>query len=113
MGKDRLGCANHHARNICSKNRTILRHRLQAKIFAGLKQRLLALDLVAQFLKTYVQEVNANHERGARLGKLQTEQARLTRQIRGNYGYDQGYWRQPEPGRGSARAGTPARSHRV
>jgi hypothetical protein len=55
MGKDRLGCANHHARNICSNNRTILRHRLQAKIFAVLKQRLLAPELVAQFAKTYVQ----------------------------------------------------------
>jgi site-specific DNA recombinase len=35
MGKDRLGCANHQARNICSNNRTILRHRLQAKSSPG------------------------------------------------------------------------------
>jgi site-specific DNA recombinase len=83
MGKDRLGCANHHARSICSNNRTILRHRLQAKIFAGLKQRLLAPDLVARFVETYVQEVNAaNQERGARRAKLQVEQARLSRQIK-------------------------------
>jgi hypothetical protein len=83
MGKDRLGCTNHYARNICSNNRTILRHRLQAKIFADLKQRLLAPDLVAQFAKTYVQGVNAaNQERGARRGKLQAEQVRLTRQIK-------------------------------
>jgi hypothetical protein len=71
----RLGCANHHARNICSNNRTILRHRLQAKIFAGLKRRLLAPELVAQFANTYVQEVHAaNQERGARRAKLQAEQ---------------------------------------
>ena len=99
MGKDRLGCANHHARSICSNNRTILRHRLQAKIFVGLKQRLLAPELVAQFAKTYVQEVNAaNQERGARRAKLQAEQARLTRQIKAIVRYDQGYGRQPEPG---------------
>jgi hypothetical protein len=83
MGKDRLGCANHHARSICANNRTILRHRLQAKIFAGLKQRLLAPELAARFAETYVQEVNAaNQERGARRAKLQAEQARLTRQIK-------------------------------
>ena len=83
MGKDRLGCANHHARNTCTNNRTILRNLLQRQILDGLKQRLLAPELVEQFVKTYVQEVNAaNQERGARRAKLHSEQARITRQIK-------------------------------
>ena len=53
------------------------------QIFAGLKQRLLAPELVARFVETHVQEVNAaNQERGARRAKMQAEQARLTRQIK-------------------------------
>ena len=48
-----------------------------------LKQRLLAPELVEQFVKTYVQEVNAaNQERGARRAKLHSEQARIARQIK-------------------------------
>jgi site-specific DNA recombinase len=83
MGKGRLGCANHHARNICTNNRTILRNLLQGQILDGLKQRLLAPELVEQFVKTYVQEVNAaNQERGARGSKLHSEHARITRQIK-------------------------------
>ena len=83
MGKGRLGCANHHARSICTNNRTILHDALQGQIFEGLKQRLLAPELVEQFVKTYVQEVNAaNQERGARRAKLHSEQARITRQIK-------------------------------
>jgi hypothetical protein len=78
MGKGRLGCANHHARSICTNNRTVLRDKLQRQVLDGLKLRLLAPELVEQFVKTYIQEVNAaNRERGARRANLHSEQARI------------------------------------
>ena len=83
IGQNRLGCGNHHERGICSNNRTVVRDKLQGQVFEGLKQRLLAPELVEQFVKTYVQEVNtANQERGTRRAKLNSEQARIARQIK-------------------------------
>lgn len=67
ISKGRLGCANQLERGICSNNRTVLRDKLQGQVFDGLKQRLLAPELVEQFVNTYAQEVNAaNQERGPR-----------------------------------------------
>ena len=73
---------NHHARSICTNNRTALRDKLQGQVLNGLKQRLLAPELVEQFVKTYMQEVNAATERGTRRANLHSEQARIHCQIK-------------------------------
>jgi site-specific DNA recombinase len=52
-------------------------------VLAGLKQRLLAPELVEEFVRTYVAEVNAaNRDRGARQAGLMQQQAKVGRQIR-------------------------------
>jgi hypothetical protein len=49
----------------------------------GLKERLLAPELVEEFVRTLVAEVNAaNRQRGARQTELGREQAKLGRQVR-------------------------------
>ena len=99
LGKGRLGCANHHARGICTNNRTVLRDKLQSQVLGGLKLRLLAPELVEQFVKTYVQEVNAaNRERGARRGKLDSETGPHRPPDQNSAGHDQGYRWQSKPG---------------
>ncbi len=79
----RLGCANHVERGTCENKRSVLRDRLVARVMVGLKQRLLAPELVEQFVRDYVTEVNAaNRERGARQAGLQAEANKLARQLR-------------------------------
>lgn len=79
----RLGCANHVERGTCTNRRTILRGVLLPRVLVGLKERLLAPELVEEFVRTYVAEVNtANRERGARQAGLEQQRDKLTRQIR-------------------------------
>ncbi|MBR0661935.1 recombinase family protein [Neoroseomonas oryzicola] len=79
----RLGCANYVERGTCTNRRTILRGVLLPRVLVGLKERLLAPELVEEFVRTYVAEVNAaNRERGARQAGLEQQRAKLTRQIR-------------------------------
>ena len=78
----RLGCANHRERGTCDNRRTVVRKRLTEQVLAGLKGRLLAPELVEEFIRTYTAEVNAaNRERSGRQEKLRTEHARVRRQI--------------------------------
>ncbi|MCW8087677.1 recombinase family protein [Sabulicella glaciei] len=79
----RLGCANHVERGTCDNPRTVLRDRLLTRVLVGLKERLLAPDLVEEFVRTYVAETNAaNRERGQRQAGLSEKLAKLNRQIR-------------------------------
>ncbi len=83
MGKERLGCANHHARHRCDNNRTMLRNVLLEQVLDGLKQSLLAPELVEHFVKVHIADVTvANQERNGRRAKLVSEQARIERQIK-------------------------------
>lgn len=84
MGSNgRLGCANHVERGTCANPRTLLRDALLRRVLVGLKERLLAPELVEEFVRTYVAEVNAaNRERGARQAALEQQRTKLTRQIR-------------------------------
>ena len=79
----RLGCANHIERGTCDNPRTILRDRLLGRVLAGIKERLLAPDLVDQFVATFVAEVNAaNSQRSNRQALLIQQKAKVERQIR-------------------------------
>ncbi len=78
----RLGCANHVERGNCSNKRTIRRQVLTDRVLVGLKERLLVPELVEEFVRSYVVEIQtANRERGARSVRLAQEQARLARQV--------------------------------
>ncbi|WP_408886996.1 recombinase family protein [Limobrevibacterium gyesilva] len=79
----RLGCANRRERGTCSNPRTVLRARLLERVMAGLKHRLLAPELVEEFVRSFVAEVNAaNRTRGQQRARLQQEHTKLGRQIR-------------------------------
>jgi len=79
----RLGCSNHVERGTCTNARTIKRDMLLSRVLIGLKERLLTPELVEEFARAYVAEVNAaNRERGARRAGLQSQVAKLDRQIR-------------------------------
>ena len=49
VGKDRYGCAAHKNQGTCANTRTILRPEIEERVLAGLKQRLLAPELVREF----------------------------------------------------------------
>ena len=56
----RLGCANHVERGICDNKGSVLRDKLEARVLVGLKERLLAPELVEEFVRSFVAEVNVN-----------------------------------------------------
>ena len=79
----RLGCSNYVERRSCTNNRTVLRDKLQRRVLSGLKERLLAPELVEEFARAYIEEINAaNRERGGRKAKLEGQRAKLDRQVR-------------------------------
>ena len=78
----RLACSNHRDRGTCTNKRTMLGGRLLEQVLVGLKERLLAPELVEAFVETYVAEVNlANRDRGHRGKQLGLEAAKVSRQI--------------------------------
>lgn len=79
----RLGCANHVERGTCENHRAVARDAVMRRVMVGLKERLLVPELVEEFVRGYVAEVNAtNRERGSRRASLQGEASKLDRQIR-------------------------------
>jgi site-specific DNA recombinase len=79
----RLGCGNHVERGTCDNPRTLLRDAITTRVLVGLKERLLAPELVEEFVRTYVEEINAaNRQRGHRQAGLSQERGKLERQAR-------------------------------
>jgi site-specific DNA recombinase len=79
----RMGCTNRHERGTCTNRRTLPRDRLLPLVFEGLKQRLLAPELVAEFVRAFVAEVTtANKQRGLQQAQLLQDRAKVERQIR-------------------------------
>ncbi len=73
MATDRYGCAAHRQRGTCSNDRTIVRQEIEGRVLSGLKERLLAPELFAEFARSYQEELTAAarqrgaaHERAAR-----------------------------------------------
>ncbi|WP_409997806.1 MULTISPECIES: recombinase zinc beta ribbon domain-containing protein, partial [unclassified Bradyrhizobium] len=64
---NRYGCLNHHRRGTCANNRTIMREKIEARVLAGLKDRLVSSEAVAEAVRAYAEEMNRlNHDRRAR-----------------------------------------------
>ena len=64
---NRYGCLNHHRRGTCANNRTIMRAKIEARVLAGLKDRLVSSEAVAEAVRAYAEEMNRlNHDRRAR-----------------------------------------------
>ncbi len=82
IGSDRYGCADHVNRGTCSNGRTIKRQEIERRVLGGLKEKLLAPDLIATFVKEFQEEWNrrastANRRRAT----LEAELADIERRI--------------------------------
>ena len=57
LAQDRYGCANPRSKATCTNNIAINRQTVEARVLAGLKNRLLTPELVATFVTTLQQEL--------------------------------------------------------
>jgi hypothetical protein len=57
-GNDRYGCANYRNRGTCGNSAVIRRQELEARVLAGLKDKLLAPALVKEFIAEFHAELN-------------------------------------------------------
>ena len=82
IGKDRYGCASHRSKGICSNSLSVKRQSIEERILGGLKDRLMAPELVAAFVEEFTAEINhrASEAERERLGREQ-EQAAVNRKI--------------------------------
>ena len=58
VGKDRYGCASHRSKGTCINGSTIKRQDIEERILSGLKDRLMAPELVAAFVSEFTAEIN-------------------------------------------------------
>jgi site-specific DNA recombinase len=75
VAKDRYGCASRRSKGTCLNSTTITRQQIEARVLSGLKDQLLAPDLLNIFISEFHAEINrlqANQQRdlGARRGRL-------------------------------------------
>jgi site-specific DNA recombinase len=83
-GADRFVCSAHISNGSCSNGRTLARSELEQRVLGGLKERLLAPDVVAEAMLAYAEEMNRlNRERRARGDAWRAELAKLEKQIHG------------------------------
>ncbi|MDH7789035.1 site-specific DNA recombinase [Ochrobactrum sp. 19YEA23] len=83
-GADRFACSNHISKGACSNSRTIPREDLEARVLAGLKDRMMAPEVAAEAMRAYAREINRlNRERRSNAEVWRAEQAKVDKQIRG------------------------------
>jgi len=64
VAQDRYGCATHRSMGTCNNNATVSRREIEERVLGGLKQKLLAPELVREFIRAFQEEVNrSNTER--------------------------------------------------
>ena len=73
LSQDRYGCATYRSKAACTNDVTITRQTVEARVLAGLKDRLLTPELVATFVTTFQQELarlqrDARHDTGTAEG---------------------------------------------
>ncbi|MBS0961466.1 recombinase family protein [Acetobacter thailandicus] len=80
----RFGCLNHHRRGTCSNNRTIRRERIEARVLAGLKDRLVSSDSMEAALQAFAEEMKRlKHERQTQSGADRKALEKIDRAIKG------------------------------
>jgi hypothetical protein len=84
IGKDRYGCATRRQKGACDNGRTITRQEIGSRVLAGLKERLLAPDLVAAFMTALQGELTRERTRRlASAGQRAKTLAEIDRRIAG------------------------------
>ncbi len=84
VAKDRYGCATYRSKGTCSNNISITRQIVEARVLAGLQERLLTPELVATFITTFQQELARLHrESGQTQARLKDQLAAVDRKLEG------------------------------
>ena len=82
-GADRFACSNHISKGACSNSRTIPREELEARVLAGLKDQMMAPEIVEEAMRAYAEETNRlNRERRSSGDAWKAELVRIEKQIR-------------------------------
>lgn len=83
-GADRFACSAHVSNGSCPNGTTLARRELEQRVLDGLKDRLLAPDVVAEAMRAYAEEMNRlNRERRSRGESWRAELAKVEKQIQG------------------------------
>ena len=84
MAKDRYGCATRRSKSTCGNSDTIQRQRLERRVLSGLKDRMLAPDLVAEFMRAFAEETAVlQRESAGASARLSRELADVERRLTG------------------------------
>jgi DNA invertase Pin-like site-specific DNA recombinase len=70
IGPDRYGCARRRSKGACSNVASIGRHEIEARILGGLKDRLMAPDLVREFVEAFQKENEQGRGRAGASGRI-------------------------------------------
>ncbi len=83
VGRDYLACSAARGRGTCANRRSIRRHDLEKVILDGLKERLMAPGLVAEFIAAFTQEINSARAAADQARKRQEQElVGVTRHLR-------------------------------
>ena len=81
---DRYACRNHLRKGICDNGRTIRRDEIEARVLAGLKEKLVSSEAVAEAVRAYAKETNRlNRDRRAQAETDQKALQKIERAIAG------------------------------
>ena len=84
IGADRYGCATRRGKGTCDNGHTITRQAIEARVLGGLKQRMLAPELVEEFVRAFADEcARADRDRAHDEGKLHKERLAVERSLAG------------------------------
>ena len=87
VAQDRYGCATHRSKGTCNNNATVSRQEIEERVLGGLKQRLLAPELVREFIQAFQEEVNrTTAERDQQFRADQQQLESIKRKIAGIVG---------------------------
>ena len=82
--RDRYGCLNRYRRGTCDNGHTIRRDHIEGRVLAGLAEKLVSADAVADAVRSYAAELNRqNHERRAHTERDRKALAKVERGIAG------------------------------
>ncbi len=82
IGRDRYGCATRRCKGTCDNGITIRRQHIESRVLGGLKQHMLAPELVAEFVRVFAEEMATSQRIAAGAGeRLRSELADVERRL--------------------------------
>ena len=81
-GPQRYACSNHISKGTCDNSRSIRQDELEARVLAGLKDRMMAPEIVEDAMRAYAEETNLlNRERRTNSDAWKAELVKTEKQI--------------------------------